>query len=169
MRGRPVYLAAWGESVGLIPAGAGQTVEGEVLGHPGQAHPRRCGADKALYTGVFYQRGSSPQVRGRHPQSWCGDAETGLIPAGAGQTFVGLCRIAWSGAHPRRCGADQSRNVCALMQAGSSPQVRGRRQHFTDGYLVLGLIPAGAGQTQLPASLEHGDGAHPRRCGADKS
>ena len=152
----------------LIPAGAGQTV---------LRSPR----------GVVVQ-GSSPQVRGRPGFGPALRCWLGLIPAGAGQTNWRGRERSHHRAHPRRCGADSSAAVIRLNSSGSSPQVRGRLgpEWFTVG--ILGLIPAGAGQTtrlcssrccsegsspQVRGRLWRSSrrwpprGAHPRRCGAD--
>ena len=53
-------------------------------------------------------------------------------------------------------------------EGGSSPQVRGRQLvEITQG-LREGLIPAGAGQTEVALAAPTRSRAHPRRCGADR-
>ena len=66
VRGRRAGYHAGGAGGGLIPAGAGQTVtvDGRVVAE--RAHPRRCGADFGGNDRYLGDRGSSPQVRGRH-------------------------------------------------------------------------------------------------------
>ena len=51
---------------------------------------------------------------------------------------------------------------------GSSPQVRGRPRTCCTTSELVGLIPAGAGQTSSSCSASSPRRAHPRRCGADR-
>ena len=127
VRGRLARDATATPQPGLIPAGAGQTPSAPWKASAQRAHPRRCGADTALFVAVIAVLGSSPQVRGRLalPPRWA--AMWRLFPAGAGQT-TGPQRAGFViGAHPRRCGADITRRPAMLPRMGSSPQVRGRQ------------------------------------------
>ena len=113
--------------------------------------------------------GSSPRVRGR-PQVREGIRERpGLIPAGAGQTFLRYSAVKASKAHPRGCGADALSKAVRDGIEGSSPRVRGRHLRVGGTEWEKGLIPAGAGQTTGSGSGDTGTGAHPRGCGADSS
>ena len=132
---------------GLIPAGAGQTAQALKRSGAARAHPRRCGADRGL-------RDLQRRFRG-------------LIPAGAGQTVARVVALGGVWAHPRRCGADLAGIGDDLVNMGSSPQVRGRRELEVIYRVRTGLIPAGAGQTIIASSSRVACRAHPRRCGAD--
>ena len=147
VRGRRSRLTGGWWRRGLIPAGAGQTSVATTATSETEAHPRRCGADMIVGSGLTREPGSSPQVRGRLPAPARALVSPGLIPAGAGQTRLRSCCAAFSRAHPRRCGAD--------VQASRTVVACG------------GLIPAGAGQTGCPAWPGGRRWAHPRRCGAD--
>ena len=168
VRGRPGVRGAVPADLGLIPAGAGQTV--------------------SVTAPVGVKKGSSPQVRGKLLRRLRHDLDVGLIPAGAGQTGQSRagCQTARAHprrcgadllscltphgsptAHPRRCGADSQGREQERREAGSSPQVRGRPRGCFSSLLPLGLIPSGAGQTAPRASYSPAVGAHPRRCGAD--
>ena len=147
VRGRPARRVHAGYADGLIPAGAGQTG----VHHPDEcrnrAHPRGCGADAFSSKRTFWCSGSSPRVRGRlgvHPPERRPD---GLIPAGAGQTFVYSALHSHRWAHPRGCGADGLSGRSTGCLRGSSPRVRGRLR----GLGAYGPWPP----------------AHPRGCGAD--
>ena len=132
------------------------------------AHPRGCGADASHSATVVSDWGSSPRVRGRHRWARPVPKLLGLIPAGAGQTVIGLGGGAGSPAHPRGCGADISSIAPWTSPPGSSPRVRGRRGFLPRKRWTLGLIPAGAGQTfSLKVPTVCGT-AHPRGCGADR-
>ena len=153
--------------VGLIPAGAGQTLPSQYRRYAVRAHPRRCGADKYRHQGRSDGAGSSPQVRGRPAPGGAARRRAGLIPAGAGQTEQrrGHFRTNW--AHPRRCGADSCPPPLHQPGPGSSPQVRGRLGCADGSGHLRGLIPAGAGQTVGQSPEPPARRAHPRRCGAD--
>jgi len=106
-------------------------------------------------------------VRGRLFRTPTFTLRPGLIPAGAGQT-VGLFRVVLAyRAHPRGCGADCVGAADAVASLGSSPRVRGRQLVHLLGGELLGLIPAGAGQTCSAEVEASACGAHPRGCGAD--
>ena len=69
------------------------------------------------------------------------------------------------GAHPRGCGADRIRRLPWVMRTGSSPRVRGRPAGREPEEWLIGLIPAGAGQTRLCSGAWRLTWAHPRGCG----
>ena len=126
VRGRRVLGHVRCRNAGLIPAGAGQTSEMKCLALMLRAHPRRCGADLQAAADEIQAAGSSPQVRGRLDSAVSASAAARLIPAGAGQTSPNPENNRGSGAHPRRCGADQQFQARRFYPSGSSPQVRGR-------------------------------------------
>ena len=154
---------------GLIPACAGQTAP-RLRGHTMvRAHPRVCGADTKYNVTIKTFPGSSPRVRGRRHGNFGLRADTGLIPACAGQTEGVKAAGAAAGAHPRVCGADIRQAGTRLSRSGSSPRVRGRPGglHFESS--LPRLIPACAGQTSLTRFFVRMSRAHPRVCGADYS
>ena len=74
--------------MGLIPASAGQTINGDVDAGLGGAHPRECGADDERGYVQLSVPGSSPRVRGRRVERGVCHRGDGLIPASAGQTVT---------------------------------------------------------------------------------
>ncbi len=128
-----------------------------------RAHPRGCGADARAAVVASPREGSSPRVRGRLGADFQAGLESGLIPAGAGQT-VSVRRGIWSPrAHPRGCGADERDITPAGLGEGSSPRVRGRHAVFHGTVHSTGLIPAGAGQTRIRGGfVDRGEGSSPR-------
>ena len=152
---------------GLIPAGAGQTTFHWAAFHCPWAHPRGCGADVICQRMMWPCPGSSPRVRGRPLRSVGHECRVRLIPAGARQTAVWYFSSAAARAHPRGCGADGRPFSSCARHWGSSPRVRGRHsaRHADSG--VIGLIPAGAGQTWTMFATVAVTRAHPRGCGAD--
>ena len=149
----------------LIPAGAGTT---SALCNPQiqrRAHPRRCGD----HGGCFYcyrgAGGSSPQVRGPQVYAPGHRRPDGLIPAGAGTTREVDATCTFHRAHPRRCGDHKDVWSLLITIQGSSPQVRGPPPTLAVVFSTLGLIPAGAGTTQIVSWKKSKPWAHPRRCG----
>ena len=169
VRGRRIRRLEPPYVCGLIPASAGQTLTGTRSAGLRRAHPRECGADKALGDRILNYLGSSPRVRGRQRGRSGPYSAIGLIPASAGQT--GVCqRIPGPfPAHPRECGADPTHPDQGSGGRGSSPRVRGRLLVLGGDYRGSGLIPASAGQTRCSRPFPRCPTAHPRECGADPS
>ena len=63
------------------------------------------------------------------------------------------------------CGEHISTVGCHDVKAGSSPHVRGARGLLLPRGIVLGIIPACAGSTQILQFTVAGNGDHPRMCG----
>ena len=109
--------------------------------------------------------GSSPRVRGKHVHCARPVGEHGLIPACAGKTGPGKDARSSSPAHPRVCGENRCRSMRAASASGSSPRVRGKREHGHGLPPMLGLIPACAGKTSSTSRTPGSRRAHPRVCG----
>ena len=113
--------------------------------------------------------GSSPLARGtpgKPPQiNW----DIGLIPARAGNTRTRNLRKASLGAHPRSRGEHMGRSQAMIREAGSSPLARGTRTALLLGAVVIGLIPARAGNTNSIRASERQVRAHPRSRGEHRS
>ena len=73
---------------GVIPAGAGLTVERAQGGIRAWDHPRGCGAHQKAETIKSTVQGSSPRVRGSLKQYFRFRSFLGIIPAGAGLTLI---------------------------------------------------------------------------------
>ncbi len=113
--------------------------------------------------------GSSPQVRRPRVQTSQTGQRTGLIPAGAGTTLSLHFLSCSKRAHPRRCGDHPLAGFRRRWGLGSSPQVRGPLGVVSMISPLVGLIPAGAGTTELERAGLVSGGAHPRRCGDHRS
>ena len=105
-------------------------------------------------------------MRGSHQSMDSISSNRGIIPAGAGLTYLFRGKIICPGDHPRGCGAHCGCTATARRSSGSSPRVRGSPQGDGTERPAHGIIPAGAGLTLLsllrPAHLWD----HPRGCGA---
>ena len=147
VRGRPDVLGDSHGATGLIPASAGRTRRGAAKTAASRAHPRECGADRNQALSLPGGEGSSPRVRGGLNQRVHLLAGQGLIPASAGRTRITQSLwVIWR-AHPRECGADFSAGVTSRSPRGSYPRVRGGQPSPGRWFLLVGLIPASAGQT----------------------
>ena len=90
----------------------------------------------------------------------------GPIPACAGQPGVQCGPLSARRAYPRVCGA--TRQLCCIfvIEQGLSPRVRGNRERPQAHQLLIGPIPACAGQPGCPRIRGAAFGAYPRVCGA---
>ena len=68
-------------------------------------------------------------------------------------------------AHPRACGENSRRTLCAAFTAGSSPRVRGKHFFVSETEKSGRLIPARAGKTRSTRTSVKQNPAHPRACG----
>ena len=129
-------------------------------------HPRGCGAHGTSFHLPTFMSGSSPRVRGSLNQLDFLDNQFGIIPAGAGLTIPTPSLENPLRDHPRGCGAHQTCRTSHLGPMGSSPRVRGSPATAATAALLPGIIPAGAGLTQM--EMRSGDITrdHPRGCGA---
>ena len=166
-RGRPRISGVRLGPAGLIPALAG-TTRRQAPGLPGSgAHPRAGGDDPCHRRRSDPSAGSSPRWRGRPLATHADTREEGLIPALAGTTLRASRPVGPSRAHPRAGGDDQWIHVDAYAVVGSSPRWRGRPGLLPLKRLVVGLIPALAGTTLMPAASRPSPRAHPRAGGDD--
>ena len=147
VRGKLARSAQVGHGVRIIPARAGQTVRPVCAMPSSPDHPRACGANVGECCLAQFQSGSSPRVRGKPRPTSCPGTYDRIIPARAGQTFVGRGMQCSGTDHPRACGANPMLLSSMPYQSGSSPRVRGKpviqRVHVD----LPRIIPARAGQT----------------------
>ena len=154
---------------GLIPACAGKTIRRSRLAWSGGAHPRVCGENDCLVVVVVEAEGSSPRVRGKRPPAHRCDRARRLIPACAGKTGSAGGARTRSSAHPRVCGENFFRPFPVAPRVGSSPRVRGKRDHARLRARPPGLIPACAGKTRPRTARGRSRRAHPRVCGENET
>ena len=151
----------------IIPAHAGQTTNDVTFASRDTDHPRACGANGAGGQGQGRERGSSPRMRGKRVRPARERRAGRIIPAHAGQTRWGWPVVgAWSD-HPRACGANLADGFRPVVDAGSSPRMRGKLIDVAAMDGEVRIIPAHAGQTGfgVGAIIFHPD--HPRACGAN--
>ncbi len=151
----------------IIPAHAGQTRTGGGgrLGKPD--HPRACGANNGYVSGYGPLDGSSPRMRGKRPEHRGPNGRGRIIPAHAGQTPPSAPSCRRRPDHPRACGANSIRHPFAVTALGSSPRMRGKQRPVAPKRVAVRIIPAHAGQTDLPYGRAIESTDHPRACGAN--
>ena len=90
---------------------------------------------------------------------------SGIIPAYAGNTPMSLFPWSRNRDHPRVCGEHLCVYSPAVRRAGSSPRMRGTLRRGDRHVPLVGIIPAYAGNTQIPPKRTQRDWDHPRVCG----
>ncbi len=127
MRGKLPCVLVAADCGRIIPAHAGQTMDGRLRISSIMDHPRTCGAN-ACYVGVGVgSRGSSPHMRGKQTQIWNELVNFRIIPAHAGQTNMTTFTNLPDTDHPRTCGANGFPVASSHFFFGSSPHMRGKR------------------------------------------
>ena len=169
MRGSPHLATRRALCIGIIPAHAGLTT---LMNHRipmVRDHPRACGAHKCLLSIQMNLWGSSPRMRGSHPELFKACSGGGIIPAHAGLTRQAGSSPCWPGDHPRACGAHSQIDANGQIQQGSSPRMRGSQFTNKRVEFLHGIIPAHAGLTTRARSIVSARRDHPRACGAHQT
>ena len=153
VRGTPTPKTPAAERFGIIPACAGNTRGPRRCGRACRDHPRVCGEHQWPRLFWLHHSGSSPRVRGTLAHDSGRVIVCGIIPACAGNTWgARVCGFSnWD--HPRVCGEHLGTLHNAMLDVGSSPRVRGTHIMMYPWSLILGIIPACAGNTRLSRSL----------------
>ena len=134
---------------GIIPACAGSSPHTTIYLRFCWDHPRVCGEQLELQTGLQRYQGSSPRVRGAVVTMHFVKAPHGIIPACAGSS-AGACTGLLTGRdHPRVCGEQRLKKSVIKTPSGSSPRVRGAVERELLTGQRLGIIPACAGSRRL--------------------
>ena len=164
-RGTYILNAALDLALRLIPTHAGNTLKSTLCMALTRAHPRSRGEHtptKALRRRTW---GSSPLTRGTSSVRY-GRRETfRLISARAGNTVQAPEAPTGRTNHPRSHGEHLPRPRAARSRMGSSPLARGTLGVSSGARLVIGLIPARAGNTYEPGFQFVPCWAHPRSRG----
>ena len=165
MRGTRGCLCGEGWSVGIIPAHAGNTPCPRARSPQTRDHPRACGEHPWLYKASPSGPGSSPRMRGTRGCIQIASRRLGIIPAHAGNTTMTTTQAAQHEDHPRACG--EHGGVCCMcnVRTGSSPRMRGTQLAHLFSLVLVGIIPAHAGNTTSIGMTSHYTQDHPRACG----
>ena len=129
VRGKHLLLLLRYVLARITPAGAGKTHEAFEAACMYLDHPRRCGENNESFCPAVTDRGSPPQVRGKHCDAANCTNDIRITPAGAGKTPTTTFFAKLFEDHPRRCGENLSFSLPKIPVPGSPPQVRGKRKH----------------------------------------
>ena len=169
----------------LIPARAGNTSNLPRRAEATPAHPRSRGEHCSVIKLTKLFVGSSPLARGTRAMANPALGRRRLIPARAGNTSAGDGEPVpvtahprsrgehgvmagtphTNQAHPRSRGEHEKNHVCSRRTDGSSPLARGTPTRRGHSLRARRLIPARAGNTNVPGGCEAGLAAHPRSRG----
>ena len=167
MRGKQLAPLPPLRGMRIIPAHAGQTPCPDYSSRLSPDHPRACGANEMMPEIVLNTAGSSPRMRGKHSHKHLDRLDVRIIPAHAGQTKPQYQQYRRPTDHPRACGANSETPRPTWRQRGSSPRMRGKRNHPPPLSHRCRIIPAHAGQTYFRGERWQWDADHPRACGAN--
>ena len=117
------------------------------------------------FVGGVCKLGSSPRVRGAADRLERQSTSLGIIPARAGSSGVRMMFARLHRDHPRACGEQKRGNLYSMVDAGSSPRVRGAVCSLIVCVLHIGIIPARAGSRGVCWDCNTGNRDHPRACG----
>ena len=164
-RGTLIQRHLQNQTLGLIPARAGNTRCVRVNREKTGAHPRSRGEHFKGHPVADILSGSSPLARGTLARASRCLSWRGLIPARAGNTQLvqRIYGIHW--AHPRSRGEHSVRLLVLSLLPGSSPLARGTLRAGDEPGAPAGLIPARAGNTWSADRWFYPPGAHPRSRG----
>ena len=168
VRGNPDGDAGQGRAVGSIPACAGEPryAHGKRTDYP--VYPRLCGGTCRSRGRNPSAGGLSPLVRGNHNHEMDSVGWDRSIPACAGEPPDGDQRIAESGVYPRLCGGTYWPAGVIMLVGGLSPLVRGNRRLAGFAAVLLGSIPACAGEPRPGPPVAPPSGVYPRLCGGTR-
>ena len=147
VRGKPDIHCKRRWSSRITPAGAGKTALLIDMVQQVQDHPRRCGENTRFDCRNIRNRGSPPQVRGKHDANGNVTSAKRITPAGAGKTSSLFFNFTVVQDHPRRCGENHFLSPLHSFGLGSPPQVRGKRIVGYAQPALHRITPAGAGKT----------------------
>jgi len=166
-RGRRVEGGRLAGPLGSIPAHAGETSCRPRRASASRVDPRSRGGDEGRTSDGFPFEGRSPLTRGRLAGRQQAMANTGSIPAHAGETSAGAATRGGQTVDPRSRGGDQSGRMSGGATTGRSPLTRGRPGHTTDNWGAHRSIPAHAGETCPADGVQARREVDPRSRGGD--
>ena len=165
VRGNPIDTDEGGETVGSIPACAGEPRAKSPAGIKRAVYPRVCGGTEMQPRLKGYATGLSPRVRGNRQCSHSASHNRGSIPACAGEP--GDC---WQVScerrvYPRVCGGTCEKPRAKSPAGGLSPRVRGNHRRRGRAPDLSGSIPACAGEPSPSRPSSPFQTVYPRVCG----
>ena len=148
-----------------IPACAGEPASSIWQSPHSKVYPRVCGGTSDFPTPLEALEGLSPRVRGNLWPAIGSSQDFGSIPACAGEPLGQLRFQTHIRVYPRVCGGTRTGGGGITAGRGLSPRVRGNRGIIRIGTIVLGSIPACAGEPRAGKPPVKGKTVYPRVCG----
>ena len=168
VRGNPNCIRPSGLVRRSIPASAGEPLSGLLSFSLAGVYPRECGGTLCPIHRVIGRKGLSPRVRGNPTASGIQREARRSIPASAGEPATRYNISRSTRVYPRECGGTDNTHAATFTIKGLSPRVRGNLL-FTRQYIVLvGSIPASAGEPHYWGSVKYLSGVYPRECGGTR-
>ncbi len=164
-RGNPGQTAATAQTLGSIPAHAGQPWPAARRATWAGVHPRSRGPTPTSLSARPTWAGPSPLTRANPQATDESGRVLGSIPAHAGQPANVLAGDRHGRVHPRSRGPTTSLPIWPCRQAGPSPLTRANLVHATRQVGHEGSIPAHAGQPCLSHQSRWRRRVHPRSRG----
>ncbi len=146
VRGNPHPQRIAGESVGSIPACAGEPRPAASGQRRPAVYPRVCGGTRPVGKPALRRSGLSPRVRGNPGGTGRWGLAPGSIPACAGEPNSRRLMLVYGKVYPRVCGGTKSLHKSFQAVRGLSPRVRGNRPNGCAQGRINGSIPACAGE-----------------------
>ena len=168
VRGNQGQIANPNTCNGSIPARAGEPHRIPVLPTLPAVYPRACGGTSRRPSPFHRLSGLSPRVRGNRLVGGGSFALTRSIPARAGEPSAVLTAGFPIKVYPRACGGTGNRWFPCNSPIGLSPRVRGNRSWWAWSGLLLGSIPARAGEPEPQPEPVRRLRVYPRACGGTR-
>ena len=128
-------------------------------------YPRAYGGTEYQEKRRIYDQGLSPRVRGNPPLGYLVAEQAGSIPARTGEPGCAEPWLAVSRVYPRAYGGTDLVEDAVVVCQGLSPRVRGNRAAHAMGRVMLGSIPACAGEPPLLIATTASSRVYPRAYG----
>ena len=153
-------------SEGIIPANTGRMQPARVRAPTVWDHPREYGENLRMIPLRHRRGGSSPRIRGESLRWTRGrNPLVGSSPRIRGEYSPGKRSCAGAGDHPREYGENDLDAVRGVLDAGSSPRIRGESQAATAAKTRLRIIPANTGRMWMLHVKNSQQRDHPREYG----
>ena len=148
-----------------IPACAGEPLQMQSFLAPGKVYPRVCGGTASNAVISCSREGLSPRVRGNLQRGLDKSGDFRSIPACAGEPSARKRRTWAQTVYPRVCGGTTVWAALVAYVIGLSPRVRGNLACTSSCSMVLGSIPACAGEPSCKNAGLRRPTVYPRVCG----
>ena len=150
---------------GSIPAHAGNPNTSFAKGRLWRVYPRARGESAIAVTGALALVGLSPRTRGILCKALWALFVLGSIPAHAGNPFGNCASTCSFRVYPRARGESCDRLLYPFSVEGLSPRTRGIQPHLMREPVMLGSIPAHAGNPSIRPQACRSSRVYPRARG----